>query len=257
VTRPGAPPPAARRTVSADERTAIEAVVGVISDADLLRALRDARGRLFQRLEFLGDSVLDLALVMHSVLEPDCPRCRASRRHGDPARLATDRQLAEQARRHGLGSWLEWEVSDERLADVVEAAVAVAWLSGGWSAVVGLVSAAVHPLGDGLGPALQDGGVTAPGDPAGERRVGAALLELAAALAAYRELPEGDEGDLSRRRAERHRTARVAEYAARTAVVVASGDADTVSDRVERWLAADVLAHGADAALERAAEVLR
>jgi dsRNA-specific ribonuclease len=256
VSRPEAPPPSSRPTVTADERAAIEEAVGPVPDADLLRALRDARGRTFQRLEFLGDSVLDLTLVTHTVLEPDCPQCQSSRRHVDAGQLATDRRLAEQARRHGLGGWLEWEVSDDRLADVVEGSVAVAWLSGGWAAVVELVAAVVHPLGPRTGPALLGGAVPDVEDAAGERRVGAALLELAAGRAAYRELPDGDEGDLSHRRAELHRTVRVAAYAARTGVVAAAGDADTVSDRVERWLAGALLADGADAALERAAEVL-
>jgi dsRNA-specific ribonuclease len=256
VTRPSAPPPSSRRTVTAAERAAIEAVVGPVADPDLLRALRDARGRTFQRLEFLGDSVLDLVLVTHALLEPGCPRCLQPQRHGDPARLGTDRRLAEQARRHGVGAWLEWEASDERLADVVEAAVAVAWLSGGWRAVVGLVSAAVHPVGRRVGHALETGTGAVLDDAAGQRRVGAALLELAAADAAFRDLPDADEGDLSRRRAQVHRSARVADYAVRTGVVPTAGGSAAVSDRVERWLATTLQAGGADRALARAAEVL-
>jgi dsRNA-specific ribonuclease len=86
--------------------------------------VRDARGRTSQRLEFLGDSALDLTLATHVAVEPDCPACPASPRRGDPARLVTDRRLAERARAHGMGDWLEWEASDDRLADLVETAVA-------------------------------------------------------------------------------------------------------------------------------------
>jgi dsRNA-specific ribonuclease len=257
ASRPSAPPASLRPTVTAEERTLVEQVVGPVADDVLLRAVRDARGRTFQRLEFLGDSVLDLLLAIHVAVEPDCPACLASPRRGDPSRLVTDRRLAERARAHGMGDWLEWEASDDRMADLVETAVAAAWLSGGWGQAVPVVRAVVHPVGPEAARVLDLGGAAAaPATAAVERRLGASVLELAAAVDAYRRLPDADEGALSQHRAQRHRAPRVAAYAARTGLAPAGGDPDVVSDRVERWLARELLEHGADAALATASDVL-
>ena len=92
---PDTPPPRLRVDVSADERAAIVAVTGELP-LPALRAVRDGRGLEFQRLEFLGDSVLDVLVSAHAAFDPQCPNC--ARAGGNVARLVTDVALAA---RHG------------------------------------------------------------------------------------------------------------------------------------------------------------
>lgn len=246
--RPPAPPAQRRPDVTPTERRAIEAVTGPVAGLDLLLALRDGRGRDFQRLEFLGDSVLDLVLAVHAAAEPGCP--------GDPARLVTDHQLAEQARACGVGDWLEWDASDDRLADLVESCVAVAWRSGGWEQVAATVDLVVHPVGDVTSRVLVSGRPDLPTTTASEEQLGSAVLELAAAVLVSEGWPDAEEGELSQRRASIHRAERVAAFASRSGRVPAGGDADTVSNRVERWLARVLVGEGADVSVAEARVVL-
>ncbi|MFZ0324439.1 MAG: hypothetical protein WAN48_09945 [Actinomycetes bacterium] len=251
MTLPESPPPALRPTLDEGERQQIRRVVGPAADA-LLRPLRDARGRQFERLEFVGDSVLDLVLSVHCEVEPSCLGCRAV--DGHVTRLVTDARLGREARGEGLGEWLEWAASDDRLADLVEACAAVSFMSGSWSQVVDFVSRVVHRLGDETEMVLRAGrGVDAA--PA-RRAVGSAILELAAALTVFSRLPDVDEGVLSTHRAELHRVSRVAHNARRRQMVDGHGTDAAVSDRVEEALARLLLRAGADTALQEAIDVL-
>jgi hypothetical protein len=70
-------------------------------------ALRDARGHRFQRLEFLGDSVLDLLALRHRVLWTlggQVPQCCAGGWFDptDRTLAVTNRRRAQLARRLGL-----------------------------------------------------------------------------------------------------------------------------------------------------------
>jgi hypothetical protein len=241
------PPPRLRSKVSAQERALITDAVGPLADDRLVRAVRDGRGREFQRLEFLGDSVLDLVLAAHRWVEPSCRACR------DASQVASDRHLAQVARAAGLGAWLEWDASDDRIADLVETCVAATWLTGRWPRAVGFAARVVHPFGDATGKLLAAGGQSLP--PGREaRRVGAAVLELAAASGLFDELALADEGELSRRRALVHDADQVAARVRRREQV--SGDAETVVSRVEDALAAQLADAGADAALTAARPLL-
>jgi len=253
--RPSEPPPFLRANLSDRERAEITTAVGQLSD-DLVRPLRDGRGHDFQRLEFLGDSVLDVILTVHAVVEPRCARCE--RANGEVGRLVTDRRLGRQAEVIGLGSWLEWEASWERLADLVEACVAAAWLGGGWAQAAAFASAAVHPLNLNCAMTLtgQSKSRQAPTGSRAERQLGAALLELAAASSLFRGHPTADEGELSRLRAASHRITRVAAYARNTHRAFGAGEDAALSDRVEAWLAGQLLRRGADPALANATDVL-
>ncbi len=252
MSRPLAPPPTLRATLDGPERQLIQAVVGPADD-DLLRPLRDARGREFQRLEFLGDSVLDLVLAVHACAEPTCPSCR--RVDGHVTRLVTDVQLGRRARSRGLGDWLEWQASDERLADLVEACVAVAFVAGSWARACACTASLVHPLGPATTRTLEQGWV-GPDTPTPVRATGSALLELAAGQTVFVQHPDADEGELSRRRAELHQASRVAHRARRRHLVDEHGADAGVSDRVEVLLADRLLSAGADAALQDAVSVL-
>ena len=252
--RPTEPPARTRLEVTSAERDAITAVLGPMP-ASLLAPIRDARGQRFQRLEFLGDSVLDLVVVVHLLVEPRCRACTGL--DGNIGRLVTDHALAERAEAAGLGAWLEWQASPERRADLVEACVAACWLAGGWPQAADLIDLVVHPLGAGVTAILTtgEGGAVSAGNPRTQRRAGAAVLELAASRRVFDELPTADEGALSHRRAQLHRAARVADYARRHHL--SRGGPDSVaSDVVESQLATTLLRDGADAALADADVVL-
>lgn len=249
------PPPHLRSEVNENERAAIAAAVGPLAP-ELLRPIRDGRGQQFQRLEFLGDSVMDLALAVHALIEPACSNCLSVA--GDVGRLVTDHALASQATAGGFGGWLEWQASPERLADLVEAAAAAAWLQGGWSQAFEVINGVVHPLSPLTLKALATGGLAADQGSTSKalRRVGASLLELAASQLVYRAAADADEGELSRRRAELHRATRIAEYA-RDHHVGTGKDDSVLSDAVEELLAQRLLSAGADLALDEATAVLK
>ncbi len=246
MTLPDTPPPNLRAAVTAAERAQIEAMLGPITDDVALHAVRDGRGRQFQRLEFLGDSVLDVILVVHEWAEPGCPAC--AKREASAA--ASDVHLAQAARHSGLGAWLEWRASDERIADLVETCVAACWVSGRWTQAARFVAEVVHPIGEETVQALLSG---ARGLEPGRigRRAGSTVLELAAADGVVHQYPEADEGELSTRRAAIHRATAIA-VIARERGVVQRGDPEAVLSAVEDQVAEALTAEGADGALRLA-----
>ncbi len=91
-----------------------------------------------QRLEFLGDAVLQL--VSSTALFRFYPRAREGELTRMRASLVCEKSLAEAARRIGLGAYLEMDRSVERaggrnmdspLADATEAVLAAVYLDGG------------------------------------------------------------------------------------------------------------------------------
>jgi dsRNA-specific ribonuclease len=194
-------------------------------------------------MEFLGDSVLDVILAVHVWAEPECPAC-AKR---EAAAAASDLHLAEAARRAGLGEWLEWRASDDRIADLVETCVAACWLSGRWQQAARFAAHVVHPVGDQTVRALALGGAHLEAGRVA-RRAGSALLELAAGDGVVRAFPDADEGELSTRRATIHRATTIA-VVAKERGLAHRGDPETVLSAVEDQVAAVLAAEGADAAL--------
>jgi dsRNA-specific ribonuclease len=250
---PDTPPPYLRPEITEDERRQIETVIGPVTDESVLRAVRDGRGREFQRLEFVGDSVLDVILTAHQWIERDCAACAGEETLPD----ASDRALAASASAVGLGSWLEWRASPERIADLVETCVAACWLSGRWVQASTFVNDVVHPVGAPTVSTLQNGSALGlPGRAA--RRVGSAVLELAAACGVYLSLPDVDEGTLSTMRATLHRASAVAVIARGSVGALllgqVRGDDVTVLSQVEDALAAVMTMSGADECLRTASE---
>jgi len=241
-----------RPDVSEGERRQIESMLGPIPDLALLRPVRDGRGRQFQRMEFLGDSVLDVVLTVHRWVEPECVEC--VQRPQTPE--ASDQHLAEVAVRAGLGKWLEWHASHERIADLVETCIAACWLTGRWPQTVHFVNAVVHPVGERTLDALISGVNGVPGRAA--RRVGSAVLELESGSLVYRSMPDADEGILSESRALRHEATAIAKRARDMGEVARhrfeSRDNDTVLSEVEDLVAATLGSSGADASMELAAQ---
>ncbi|MFL6286973.1 MAG: hypothetical protein ACJ73L_01085 [Actinomycetes bacterium] len=248
---PETPPPFLRPDVTEHERRQIESMLGPIPDLALLRPVRDGRGREFQRMEFLGDSVLDVVLTVHRWIEPACVTC-VQRPHTPDA---SDHHLAAVAARAGLGKWLEWHASHERTADLVETCVAACWLTGRWPQTLQFVNAVVHPLGERTLEALVSGVSGDPGRAA--RRVGSAVLELESGCLVYRSMPDVDEGVLSESRALRHEATAIAKRARHLGEVAGhrfeSRDNDTVLSQVEDLVSATLGASGADAGMQLAA----
>ncbi len=164
-------------------------------DAEAMEAIRTARGRTFQRLELIGDSILELVLHAHSVIGgPGCPYCA-----GRADRFTTDAHLGDLAQEIGLGDWLDWNPSVHRLADLMEACAGATWVSGQWPQVVAWVASEVHPLSAAEQRRLLHGGAQVHPEAPGRAReiLGAAILEAAASTSAYRRHPDADEGGLS------------------------------------------------------------
>lgn len=160
-----------------------------------MEAIRAARGREFQRLELIGDSILEVVLHAHSVIAgPGCPYCA-----GRADRFTTDAHLGALAQEIVLGDWLDWSPSKHRLADLVEACAGAAWVSGRWGQVVTWVARELHPLSrDEQRRILYGGAQVHPEAPARAREIlGASILEAAASTSAYRRYPDADEGGLS------------------------------------------------------------
>jgi hypothetical protein len=267
--RPSSPPAAAGLAVTAGQRAAVEARLGVLPEP-LLHAVRDGRGTAFQRLEFLGDAVLELVVRLHAdVAGTTCAVCG-----GDADLVVTDAALAVAARGVGLDAWLEWEPSSERQADLVEACAAAVWLTHGWGALARFVEDVVHPLAP-VDATAVDTGSNAPDPAHGPRHevLGASVLEVAAARFAYGASPGGP-GELTGIRNERYGTARVVERAlaadwlaapaapAAAARPVAAHHGDPRAahaaqrDEVERRLAATARTHGLAVAVTAAETLL-
>lgn len=228
--------------LEAVQRAAVQARLGPLTP-DAMEAIRTCRGQEFQRLELIGDSILELVLHAHSVITgPSCPHCG-----GRADKFTTDAHLGELAREIDLGDWLDWSPSERRLADMVEACVGATWVSGRWPQVVSFVAAELHPLpADEQHRLLQGGAQVHPEAPARAREIlGASILEAAASTAAYRTHPEVDEGGLSKIKARmlsgEHVLGRCRESRwVRRSLRTRRFDRDDV----ERQLANNLLAHG-------------
>ena len=101
----------------------------------------------YQRLEFLGDSVLELAVSDYLYRElPDVDEGKLTRIR---AALVREETLCSAARRIGLGRFIRLSVGEERsggrdkpsiLSDVMEAVFAAVYLDGGFGCAVEVVS---------------------------------------------------------------------------------------------------------------------
>jgi len=234
----------------AAQRRVVEERLGHLRP-EAMEAIRSCRGREFQRLELIGDSLLEVVLHAHSVIVgPGCPYCGGRADH-----FTTDANLGELGRAIGLGAWLDWNPSEHRLADLVEASVGAAWVSGRWPQVVAFVAAELHPLPEGEQRRLLHGGASLHAEaPARAREIlGAAILEAAASTGAYLQHPEGDEGDLSRVKARMLSTEHVMGRCRESKWVRRSLRTRRFDrDDVEVLLAEDLLGHGLASAVSLA-----
>lgn len=110
----------------------------------------------YQRMEFLGDAVLELAVSRYLFFElPEIDEGKLTRIR---AALVREEALFKAAQRIGLGEYLYLSVGEEKtggrkkpsiLADVMEAVLAAVYLDGGFDAAVKLIEIV---LGDELRP---------------------------------------------------------------------------------------------------------
>ena len=121
-----------------------------------------------ERLEFLGDAVLDLVISEKLYLTSSSTEGRLTRAR---AMLVRKETLAKHARQLGLGSYLRLgrgEMSsggadkDSILADALESVIAAIYLDGGLAPAANFVGSL---FGDDLSRRSQDGDLHAPRDP--------------------------------------------------------------------------------------------
>lgn len=221
------PPGQQRRSATHEDAARLESLCGVHFSLEDLPSLLDPRGLRFQRLEWMGDAVLDALLAQHRRTGPGCCDDRSL------AELCSDAALSERARGAGLAGALDWEPSPGRLADLVEALVGAAWMAGP-PAAVHVAEVLVH-AGLTLAPVLPP----APARSACEAvrpdaQLGSALLEAADSLLLMEELPEANEGELSTRRNDDISGYRLAERGRRLGLVGECGrDQEHALDHVQ------------------------
>lgn len=219
-----------------------------LSEAALAHCLTDPRGLLFQRLEFVGDSLLDAATVRALLLRERWDDAGLGELAHDRQAMVSDRALIRTARHARLPAVRSFRPSPQRLGDRIEACVGAAWadagVDGGVSVAHRLVidpaladeperplhlprrieSDLLAALRDGVERAL-DHRVGRPGwlvwalDGEAQRRrlaqLGDAVLETAAASALYEAHPYATEGELTDLRQRIQTNHRVAAFGAR------------------------------------------
>lgn len=190
------PPDVLRTGSTPEERALLSAQLGVVVPFDDAPALLDPRGARFQRLEWLGDSLLDILVA----------RVRA----GDPSmsheQCTSDEALGRTVATTGLPGRLDWQPSPGRLADLAEAAVAVGHRAAGFFGARTVAVRLVSP--DLAQPAVPKALTSAQAAEAGSH-----VMEAAAALLLFTRHADEDEGQLSQRRGRLLDSDRVARFA--------------------------------------------
>lgn len=229
------------------------------SDPDLLRAVAAGRGRGFQRLEFLGDRVLELSVATGLA---------HAERGGNPmagAQLArtvaevTDSDHLEQVSlRSQLAALIGFRAGRKRRADLVEAVAGALFLDGGWAAVdrfalrMGLIpvappvrSCAAAPAVAGI-PQELDRLARRPEALAVARVIGLHTIDTALAWWAYRNMPERDEDVLSAVVHRRGGNAALATVANRHRLTPTHHRPE---NRLRAWVGALAVDHGRDSGI--------
>jgi dsRNA-specific ribonuclease len=265
----------------------LDEALGVpLSEEAYVRALLDPRGHLFQRLEYVGDALLDAVLLQQLVLLEPWTESSLAVVNGEQQALVSDHALGRVAARRGLPEVRSFTVSRRRLADRIEAAIGAAWADSGLDAAEEVASRLVVtpgldrlprvagvPEGNGderfemaarvcghdpVTPAWY--GAAAHAGPSRRRLavVGNAVLETACATAQYVEDPLATEAQMSEERRVATSNAVLAGRAHDLGLVAPddSGDRRAVADEVQALVGAVTHDAGTAAGLEVAASVL-
>ena len=95
---------------------------------DLVHALIDPRGHLFQRLEYVGDSILDAVVVLELVRLEPWDETSLALINGEQQAMVSDHALGRVAARRGLPAVRTFPASKHRLADRIEASIGAIWV---------------------------------------------------------------------------------------------------------------------------------
>ncbi len=249
-------------------------------------ALVDPRGHLFQRLEYVGDALLDAVLLQSLVRIEPWSEGDLSVVSGEQQALVSDHALGRVAARRGLPDVRTFSASNHRLGDRIEAAIGAAWADSGIGAAEEVATHLVVapglrdvPLRAGVPEAGADDrfetaarvcghepvthawyGAAADGGAARRRLavVGDAVLEAAFSTAQYVEAPWATEAEMSEERRASTSNAALAARAHDLGLVVGSDPIDrrSVADEVQALVGAVTMDGGTRAGLEVAASVL-
>ena len=250
-------------------------------------ALLDPRGHLFQRLEYVGDALLDVAVLRVLVLAQPWDETSLSFVSDEQQALVSDHALGRVAARRGLPDVRTFEASSHRLADRIEAAIGAAWADSGLAAAERVADRLVVDPGlrhlpraagvpDGGGDAdYEDAARLCGHDPrtaawfgaaatGGARRrrlavVGNAVLEAACSTSQYVDDPLATEAKMSEERRTAVSNASLAGRAHELGLVERPDDADdrrSVADEVQALVGAVTFDGGFAAGLGAAASVL-
>ena len=251
-----------------------------------VEALVDPRGHLFQRLEYVGDALLDCVVLQSLVLIEPWSEPDLSVISGEQQALVSDHALGKVAARRGLPDVRAFQASRHRLADRIEAAIGAAWADTGIAAAEAVAARLVVEPGlrhvvlrgetpevggddryetaartcghDPVEPAWY--GAAAAGGPARRRlaAVGNAVLEAAFSTAQYVESPLATEAEMSEERRSATSNAVLAERAHDLGLVDGHDPTDrrSVADEAQALVGAATMDGGTVAGLEVAAGVL-
>ena len=252
-----------------------------------VEALVDPRGPLFQRLEYVGDALLDAVLLPSLVLVEPWTGTDLSVVSDEQQSLVSGHALGRVAGRRGLPDVRAFAASVHRLGDRIEAAIGAAWADAGLEAAEEVATRLV--VGPGLsGLARWAGAPGAGGDVryeaasracghepgivgwygaaasggAARRRlamVGNAVLEAAFSTAQYVDSPWASEAEMSEERRAATSNALLAARAHDLHLVTGGDPTDrrSVADEVQALVGAATMDGGTRAGLEVASGVLR
>lgn len=252
-----------------------------------VEALLDPRGRLFQRLEYVGDSILDAVVLQSLVLLQPWDERSLELLSDEQQALVSDHALGAAAGRRGLPPVRTFQASVHRLADRIEAAVGAAWADSGLAAAEAVATALVvepglrrHARRGGppraAGDARYESAARACGHEPVERAwfgaaaeggsprrrlamVGTAVLEAATSMAQYVADAEATEAEMSAARRGSTSNAVLAARARELGLAHAHEDQDerSVADEAQALVGAAAMDGGTVAGLTVACAVLR
>lgn len=229
------PPDILRTGSTPEERALLSAQLGVVVPVDDAPALLDPRGARFQRLEWLGDSLLDVLVARVRASDPDGP---------GHAAYTSDEVLGRTVGSSGLPARLDWQPSSGRLADLAEAAIAVGHRAAGF---FGARTVAVRLVSEALAEPRLPKALTA----AQAAEAGSHVMEAAAALLLFTRHADEDEGQLSQRRGRLLDSDRIARGAP------GQGTVEERVDRIQAELGRILVIRGEQAAVHAALPHLR
>lgn len=241
------PPSRQRATASDVEVDALAAATGVRFTAAAAAVILDPRGRAFQRAEWLGDSILDGLAADLRLRDPFC------------ADHTSDAALTQRAQRSGLVHLLDWTPGGERLADLVEAIIGLAWLDHGWDGARTVTARLVDPA-FAAEPARHSDPLSweeivhaANVEPTrAEAGAGAAILEASVAIALFRAHTAADEATLTDLREQLLATRRLVAVVDPVCRTGLTNDIDHRADHVQAAIGRALREHTLDAAVTSA-----